>query len=283
MKKASNQTLLTIVIIIAFLVCGCSETAAYSVLLCGHSDTVKSIDPKLEFTWQNDPYIDDSRSETIAGIQGKLEYSGTYLNSEIVTQTSQIRHNYIDDREKRFELDDSGFLLAYFWGESDTSDEIMTQDQCERIARDFIEDTLGISLNDYEERIGFNEKSGIYSFDFVKTVRGIDSLESVSLMVCENGSIYNYRSCIIETIVEEKVPEFDLDQIRASVNEKLDDICKNAKKKYDSVEYTDYKYYLSYLDEKGYIIICSVDVLCRQNSGAHVIVDSENLQFVVQL
>lgn len=255
-----------------------------SALICGFSDSVPEIAPKLEYSeWSKDSYIDSKQPQAVKSSIGVTAYSGTYLESEPNYGTYETRHRYIDNNSNAFELNDDGILTSYFWGSGDTSNEIKTQDECQNIARDFISNIFESYSNDYEERVSYDDERKMYTFEFVKLVRNLESEDSITVVVETTGHIYSYRSSLWGKVLETNVPAFDLGKIEETVSDRLDDLTKDARKTYDQVEYKNYCYRVSMINDSEYIILCDVNVNCINKSGEFDTILSEKIQFVIPL
>jgi len=255
-----------------------------NVLICGFSDSVPEITPRLEYTeWSKNSYVDSKQPQIAKVSIGGIEYSGTYIESESNYGTYETRHSYMDNNNKIFELNDDGALTAYFWGSGNISNEIKSQEECQNIARDFISGVFGSFLNDHEERVTYDNERKMYTIEFVKFVENVETEDKATVVVETSGHIYNYRSSLWGKVREAYVPDFDLGEIEKIVSDRLDDLTKDARKTYDQVEYKDYCYHISMITESKYIILCDVNVYCMNRNGAFDNIVSEKLQFVIPL
>ncbi len=252
--------------------------------VCGFSDSLKEIKPELEYDeWSKDAYNDSKQPRTVRISVGGAEYTGTYIESELIFGTNEKRHSYIDENNKIFELNDDGVLTAYFWGKGDDSDGNLDQAECKYIAMDFITDIFSQDLNGYEERITFDEERKMYTFEYVRMIGNLESEDRITVAVETSGHIYSYRSNIFGKINEDDVPDFNPEEIRELVSARLDDMTKEARKTYDRVEYKDFAYRISLISEEQYIILCDVKISCTNEIGDFATVTGEKLQFVIFL
>ena len=255
-----------------------------SISICGFSDSVMEITPKLEYAeWSRDSYIDPKQPKTATVSIGEVECSGTYIESELSYGTYEIRHSYLDHNKKVFEINNDGVLTSYFWGNGNTSDEVKSQEECQTIAHHFISDVFGSHLNSYEERISYDDERKLYTFEYVKLIRNIESEDRISVVVETSGHVYSCRSSLLGKVEEDQVPDFDLKRIQQAVSERLDYLTKDARKTYDQVEYKDYRYSVSMIADSKYILLCDVNVCCINKHGMFDTMVSEKIQFVIPL
>ena len=253
-------------------------------LLCGYSDSVSEIKKSIEYSaWNQGSYKDESRSSDITIKLGNTSISGKYLHSELMFGTNEVCHTYVDSNNNFFDVDDNNTIINYFWGNSGDSNVVKTKEECRQIAVDFIFDVSKIELTDYIEEIDYNSARKLYTFTFVKYMRDIESMDMVSVVVEENGHIYSYNSTLFGAIKENDVPVFDLADIEISVKEKLDELTKDAREKFDSVKYGNIQYQISLIDDAEYAVICTVEVNCANNIGEYEFVSGERLMFVVMI
>lgn len=254
------------------------------VLLCGYSDSVSEIKKSIEYSaWNQGSYKDESRSSDITIKLGNTSISGKYLHSELMFRTNEVCHTYVDSNNNFFDVDDNNTIINYFWGNSGDSNVVKTKEECRQIAVDFIFDVSKIELTDYIEEIDYNSARKLYTFTFVKYMRDIESMDMASVVVEENGNIYSYNSTLFGAIKENDVPEFDIDNIEISVKEKLDELTKDAREKFDSVKYGNIQYQISLIDDAEYAVLCTVEVNCANIIGEYEFVSGERLMFVVIL
>ena len=253
-------------------------------LLCGYSDSVSEIKKSIEYSaWNQGSYKDESRSSDITIKLGNTSISGKYLHSELMFGTNEVCHTYVDSNNNFFDVDDNNTIINYFWGNSGDSNVVKTKEECRQIAVDFIFDVSKIELTDYIEEIDYNSARKLYTFTFVKYMRDIESMDMVSVVVEENGHIYSYNSTLFGAIKENDVPVFDLADIEISVKEKLDELTKDAREKFDSVKYGNIQYQISLIDDAEYAVLCTVEVNCANNTGEYKFVFGERLMFVVMI
>ncbi len=253
-------------------------------LLCGYSDSVSEIKKSIEYSaWNQGSYKDESRSSDITIKLGNTSISGKYLHSELMFGTNEVCHTYVDSNNNFFDVDDNNTIINYFWGNSGDSNVVKTKEECRQIAVDFIFDVANMELTDYVEEIDYDNTRKLYTFTFVKYVCDIESTDTVSVVVEESGHIYSYNSTLLEAIKENDVPVFDLADIEISGKEKLDELTKEAREKYDSIKYGNIKYQISLIDDAEYAVICTVEVNCANNIGEYEFVSGERLMFVVMI
>ena len=76
--------------------------------------------------------------------------------------------------------------------------------------------------------------------------------------------------------------DFDMTQVEDDIKNRLDFEYENAKEYYDDITYNTIGYVLT-LDEDGnQLLICTVDVDCKEYLNEYVMVSSERIRFVVQ-
>ncbi len=253
-------------------------------LICGYSDSVPEIVPKLDYVeWSKGAYFDQNQPQTVKGSVDGIDFSGTYFESEMNYGTYEIRHSYLDDNKKIFEINDEGVLSAYFWGSDNSINGEKSQIECQSIALNFIFGVFGSYPSDCEEKISYDEESKMYTFEYIKLIRGVESEERIDIVVEASGHIYSYRSTLWGKIHEEQVPYFDLEDAQKDVTKRLDELTKTARDSYSQVEYKDYDYRVSMIAESKYAILCTVDVICINRNGEFDVLAGEIIRFVIPL
>jgi|GEM_PF-2048938 lipoprotein len=263
---------------------GCHKDRFSNILVCGFSDSVPEIAPKLEYSeWSKDSYIDSKQPQTVNVKIGSVSYSGAYIETEPIFGTYEMRHTYIDEDRNFFEINDEGILTAFFRGNGETSKEMKTRDECKKIACDFISDIWGLSLAEHEEYVSYDDERKMYTFTFAKFIRNVKSEDTATVVVETTGHIYSYRSSLFGKISETNVPAFNLEKIQENVSARLDDLTKEACKGYDRVEYKDYSYRVSMINDSEYILLCDVNVDCINTIEEFDTILGEKLQFIIYL
>lgn len=285
MKRFIYAVLTVLSIAVVFCVTACSDTLKINqALICGFSDSVREISPSLEYyEWNKDPYIDSKQLKTVKGLVSGVEYEGTYRESDICYGTYEKRHSYLDNNNDIFEINDDGVLTAYFWGSDHNTTETKSQDECRDIALGFVSDVFGSGLNDYEERILYNAERKLYTFEYVKVIRNMESEDKISVVVEASGHIYSFRASLFGKVIEDRVPDFDPEEIQKNVSEKLDKLTTDARKVYDQIDYKDYRYSISMISASRYIILCDVDVCCLSKKGEYNSEISEKIRFIIPI
>lgn len=269
---------------------GCSKrTEEKRALIYDFSDAVPEMSTNMEYDeWSKGAREEPNRQKEAAGTVGKIEYSGTYSLSYLLSETNENRHSYWGDGEPGperdfFELDDEGFLVEYFWGYASDSEETKSQEECQIIARDFLLSLSGPSLEGYEEQVSYNEALDEYKFNYVKLIGGIESTDRVFVRVATSGHIVFYRATMWGKIDEAGVPAFDVEEVKKIVTARLDEMTVEARKKYDEVEYEEYYFDISKTADSKYCVLCSVDVRCREYRNDGIASSGERLKFMIPL
>ncbi len=276
-------TFISIGLILCFVACSQNLQVDHA-FVCGYSDSVPEIVSKLDYAeWSRDPYYDRKQLETIKVSVGEIDYCGTYIESEHNYGTYETRHSYLDNSKKVFEINDDGVLSAYFWGTDNSLHEVKNMEECRNIALDFISNLFGSYPSNHVERISFDDKRNMYTFEYIKNIRGVESEDKLTIVVENNGHIYSFRSSLWEKIQENQVPVFNLDKIQNTISEKLDEITITVRDSYDLVEYKDYCYSITMITNSRYAILCDVNVYCINRYGEFDEQKCEKIRFVVPL
>lgn len=289
MKKILYNRLIALLSIIGIVMVlclvACSQNIKpYSAMICGYSDSISGIVLKPDYDeWSRESYYDNNQLKTIKVSVNGIDHNGTYIESERNYGTYETRHSYLDDNNKIFEINDDGILSAYFWGSDRSLKNVKSQKECQAIAHDFIFSMFGSYPYDYEERISYEEDRNIYTFEYIKLIRNVETEDKITIAVETTGHIYSYRSSLCGKIQEDRVPGFELQKIHSIVTERLDDITKIARNTYDQVEYNDFRYSITMISNSRYAILCDVNVNCIERSGEFEIREGEKIRFVVLL
>lgn len=279
------KRLLTVLILFVILLSGCGAKNGFGqIQVCGFSNSVSEINPRLEYTkWSKDAYVDSKQTKSMAVAINGTDYAGEYVNSDYAFGTYELRHTYKTANNIYFEVDSDRKPIACFWGEQESSGSEKSQADCEKIAEDLISETTGCSLKDYQKSVRFDEELGLYTVTYIKYIGSIESEDQAEVQIDRYGNAYSFRATMLGKISVDNVPTFDLHSIDEEITKKLDTLTKDARKSYDSVEYGDFVYTLSMTDPDAYALLCTVDVKCINRAGEYDMETGEKIQFVISL
>ncbi len=279
-------------LIVVWVLTGCSnvqtddvvENGSYQAFIYDYSDSVSSANHKIEYVFADyDKYDDIVIDDRIECLINDISYAGKYQGSQYREYNYFPVHQYVDEKGISFEVDESGVLISCFWGNASLQGTKKTEDECVEIARDFLASIIDIS--DYDIAIKDNEERGLYTVKFTKSINGIKTTDTATIVVKKDGSLYSYSSFMLGRVSENGI-SFDainLDKVKESINNKLNQVYKEAKGVYLRVDYGEPDIMLTMLKDGKVGVVCTVNVECVEVLGEFETSVSERISFVVMI
>ncbi len=290
MKKTT--IIFSMLLIVVWVLTGCSnvqtddvvENGSYQAFIYDYSGSVSSANHKIEYVFADyDKYDDIVIDDRIECLINDISYAGKYQGSQYREYNYFPVHQYVDEKGISFEVDESGVLISCFWGNASLQGTKKTEDECVEIARDFLASIIDIS--DYDIAIKDNEERGLYTVKFTKSINGIKTTDTATIVVKKDGSLYSYSSFMLGRVSENGI-SFDainLDKVKESINNKLNQVYKEAKGVYLRVDYGEPDIMLTMLKDGKVGVVCTVNVECVEVLGEFETSVSERISFVVMI
>jgi len=191
MKRKISFAILTMITFL-FMFNGCSSNA-YSVKICGYSDSVPEIKTDLEYSkWTQGSYEDKNQPVSVELKIRNENILGQYTDSRILTYNYYPTHTYKINYNNYFSIDPDKKLTSYFWGQSETSvpsDDLSENDYI-KIAQDFLSQI--IDLQDYRISIKYIENYELYRIYFTKYIGELKTADEATVEVDRAGNLYSY-------------------------------------------------------------------------------------------
>lgn len=246
-----------------------SEDIKYSALVCDFSDSIAGVTPTVEFDkWNKEQYIDNTASQNISLVLNKKEVNGVYNNTATENGNDYLTHSYISEDGISFGIAaDTNKMVYCFWGKPDQAkNQVLDQNACEDIAKDFLSKLVDVS----PYTVTCKEKDGKFEFNFTKIINGIKTLDSATVIVTKDGSLYSFHSWMLGKIPTATNIEFDTEETDMAVAAKINSIYGNAFKNYDNVDLTVRSRSLTLIEGKQalqyYVNIDCIDILGEYES-----------------
>ena len=172
-------------------------------------------------------------------------------------------YNYsVPGTEIDIKMDPYGNVLEYEVDDfvSAESAPIMTDEEYERIALDFLASFIDISeLEITLSRVSTNLDG--YVVHFAQYVNGMKTSGHGEIVVAYDGQVESYVAYDINLISKDTVNPFDMEEVKAKVEAYTAKITENKEKEYDEVNCT-YDYQLTILADGNLAIYCEVEIEC---------------------
>ena len=192
-------------------------------------------------------------------------------------------YNYsVPGTEIDIKMDPYGNVLEYEVDDfvSAESAPIMTDEEYERIALDFLASFIDISeLEITLSRVSTNLDG--YVVHFAQYVNGMKTSGHGEIVVAYDGQVESYVAYDINLISKDTVNPFDMEEVKAKVEAYTAEITENKEKEYDEVNCT-YDYQLTMLADGNLAIYCEVEVKCITYYVDEYSVRSGLLELVIQ-
>ena len=283
--------LFVILLIITLTICSCGdeldnplENSNYSVKIASFSDSISESNLEVEFDkWNKDSFLSYTAEKSVNLSLYDATIEASYKDSKIEEYDFYVTHRYLNQDGTRVSVTEEGKLSGCFFGKgSDDSqgNKIYTEQECINIACEFIDKIT--SSCDYTIKSEYDSYLGAYEIVFEKYDNEVRFADSACVVVLETGQIYSYNSTMIGQMSTNITVDFDMTQVEDDIKNRLDFEYENAKEYYDDITYNTIGYVLT-LDEDGnQLLICTVDVDCKEYLNEHIMVSSERIRFVVQ-
>lgn len=278
MKKA----FIILFLIFLIFISGCNNNDL-SVKLFSYSDSIPGVKHVSEFDlWSGGTYFDNDETKHVL-LETKLgPIEGEYLGSRVRLFEYFTTKEYKDSNNDTFEIAENGNICSYFWGRSNQikTDQI-TKEECLEIANSFLSNFVNVT--DYSINVELKEGVDMYVISYNKYINEIKTADQAIIEVDRNGNLYSFYSTLLGQIPNDTILEYDMDRINNMVIERLDDEYKGIKKEFDLIRYKNVDNTLAMINEKTFVIVCTVDVECVNlfdDNGESVM--GERLQFVIE-
>ncbi len=252
----------------------------YIIRQCGYSDSIKDANNKLEYAfWRTGALEDENFDEEIT-----VEFNGESFNG-VYTQSYTNIYEYYPTRQyrsenARMEINSFGEITGYSLtvnNEMQHNSTNLTEQDCIDIAKELLENR--IDTEDYVIDIEFYELADLYIVTFTKYVDGFRTADRASVALWPDGEFAWFQSTMLGKISGENVPNFDVEKIYASIEDKLDVIYADSKGYYDEITYKNEEgdLVLTMLSETEYALVFGVSIDCRKGN----VHSGDRISFVV--
>lgn len=270
---------LTIILIILFNLFSCNNTASdnsdntphiqlnlYSPLVTGYSDSLSSnLEVEYKFASPEDYSAKNVKDSIEIEING-IAYSGKYDKTSYIGYNYFPVRKYVDNKNNPFAIDDNGTLTSYFWGTSNSKKHIINEDECIKIAKNFLSNMVDIT--EYEINIVENKEKELYSVKFKKIINGFETADCATVNINYDGSMYSYSSFMLGKIPNDiNISDVDIDKVNNAVKNRLNSICEDLQIEYDEIRYDECSIILTILKEKYIGFVISYEMDCINKIG----------------
>ena len=165
----------------------------------------------------------------------------------------------------RFEITVDGTLIL-FERTNDAFDPYrkeLTESECRAVVEAFL---TQMGLDGFLPSVPYvTKESHKYTFRYTRRVADFDTLETVIVGVSTNGEIISFLNNSAAALNRlNDLSGVDLDAVKASIYERLDEFAENTETEYDSVSYGEPCYRLTALKDGTLALWCDVTVDTRQ-------------------
>lgn len=254
----------------------------YQALIYDYSDSVPSAKHEVEYVFADyEKFSDIVVDDNVDILINNISHSGKFQSSQYREFNYFPVHCYVDEKGLMFEVDESGMLTSCFWGNASSSGVEITEEKCLTIARNFLASM--VDADDYEVSVVEDSERGMYTVNFTKTIRGLKTTDSATIVVNNDGSLYSYSSFMLGRVTDELISTdiIDIDKVKESVNNKLNLIYEDARNVYSQIEYSEPIVELTILKNGKTGVICTVNVDCITVAGEEEVISSERINFIV--
>lgn len=240
------------------------------------SDSIKDANNKSECTGALE---DENFDEEIT-----VEFNGESFNGVYTQSYTNIYEYYPTRRYRsenaRMEINSFGEITGYSLtvnNEMQHNSTNLTEQDCIDIAKKLLEDR--IDTEDYVIDVEFYELADWYVVDFRKYVNGFRTTDWAGVALWPDGEFAWFQSTMLGKISGENVPDFDVEKIYASIEDKLDVIYADSKEYYDEITYKNEEgdLVLTMLSETEYALVFGVSIDCRKGN----VHSGDRISFVV--
>jgi len=284
-----RNVLACIIIYIAFCFWGCNvntglqnddKGAQYTVVVYGYSDSAKFVNHEKEYEFGDfEKYNAHKAQERVIVKIGEKEIQGEYVGTDYIGTNTFPTYEYRDEQNNLFAIDPEGRLVFYFWGEEEKSGEMISQEEAEQIAKDFLGDIVDVSP--YQIDVTKDDKAENYTVEFKKYVDGMETTDCATIRVQYSGELYSYSSFMLGTVSEDVTNNFDMNDVENAIVNRLDQVFEASKEEYDRVEYGTPTISLTMLKDGSVGLVCYVDMECIDEVGVYEAITSERINMVI--
>ncbi len=284
MKKI---TCLIIIFLLIGLLCSCearshsSTSDKYSIQICGYTDSIPGVDCEVEYDkWTGKSYYDSKADKDITIEVNGTTINATYLKSKVQSPNCYATHMYMDDENNIFSVSSDGKLTSFFWGNSEIKgDTELTEDEYVSIAKKFLS-SIG-DVTHYNVEVNINKVSKTYDVKFTKFVNETETVDTATVSVNRDGSLYSYSSFMFGQIEEDVKINFDMDTVGKLVETRLNEIYGNVAENYDEFKYENIEYTLTKTEEGKYALFCSAEIKGIHYQGEYIVERNERIRFII--
>lgn len=217
---------------------------------------------------------DSSVPQTVTLTISGYSLEGTYSHSQMNFPNNYYKHIYYGrDSNHELRLDDSGQISFFIWPDLRTElrkkgEKELTEEECLKIAKDFILNTVSakVNLDEYVVK-QTEEQADNYRFVFTKYINGFATKDEARVRVSKNGYVYSYSSAMFGRISAADMPKLDQDKLTKTIEKKLDTIYQDVRGKYAAVKYEEPELSFTLLDDGTPAIYCAVTVRFEDGKG----------------
>lgn len=242
---------------------GCSRR--YSIKTIDYSDSISILEHKKETTeYDIEIYIDEKEPKEALLKTNLGELKGKYFDTT-KTPFHTIK-SYMLDTKDVIDIDETGKVVRYVWSDrnKDTS-TLYTQDECVEKAKLFLKDY--IIIDDYA--IEVTRENDSYIVNCCKYVQGVKTDDYAYVRIDQYGNMGAFVSGYLVGMINKDVKlDFDFDEIRSQVIQKLDKEYELLKKQYDftyEIEFT-----IVLIRKNKYALICETNTLFKSKDNSNL-------------
>ena len=274
--------ILSIALILGALPSCSLQENTYIIRQCGYSDSIEKANTKIEYDlWSSPlPNYENIPQEITVEFNGE-SFNGVYTYSSIYTNEYYPTHQYRSKYNKGYiRVNPFGEITEYTASANNKAqdDSLHLPEQIYiDIAKKLLENR--IDTEDYVIDIQFYELADWYVVDFRKYVNGFRTADWAGVALWPNGELAWFQSKMLGKISGENVPDFDVEKIYASIEDKLDVIYADSKEYYDEITYKNEEgdLVLTMLSETEYALVFGVSIDCRKGN----VHSGDRISFVV--
>lgn len=238
--------------------------STYNVLICDFSDSGAVSGLHCEYSFWCNNIADSSSIPQIATVEVNGQtFRGTFDYHLNFPPNNYTEYQYSTQDVVMFSTDAHGNLTSYRLvnpKDTEKNDVSLTQDQCLKIAKSFMMEFVDTSH--YQIKSEFCNELGEYRFAFTKYIGEYETADSATIYVSPTGEVTGFYASMLGKIPVSTPIEFDVDQITASINNKLNLLYADAKNVYDKIERKIEPQYVTILEDGQVALIVNADLTC---------------------
>lgn len=273
-----------VLILVLGLLSGCGVQNSYQALVYSFSDSDIGVSHTYEYSYWQEPINEADVKQTLTvDIDGK-EFSGTYDRCYRISPNNYAEYQYTDSENNSFTVDENGNITRFSLGKTadHSTEKSVTEEEALTIARDFLTkyanpDHYRFALADYFE------SSQYYCFEFMKYIEGLPTSDSGNIIVSSSGEVEGFNFFMLGKIPMDTRFSFDIENVRASLTQKLDTLYSEAKSQYERVEYEFHEdeFLFTILENGEKAMVCGASIHCYVPMGDETWLSGERISFVV--